>query len=58
MNDKKTSEILEKISSLDRNLQNQIKEKEIKIKILETEIEQLYYLINKIQYLGEVVNKW
>jgi vacuolar-type H+-ATPase subunit I/STV1 len=57
MNDKKTSEILEKISSLDRNLQNQIKEKEIKIKILETEIEQLYYLINKIQYLGEVVNK-
>lgn len=54
---KLTSDTLESILKLDRQLQNKINEKEIKIKILEAEIEQLYEIINEIQYLGEIENK-
>lgn len=54
---KLTSDTLESILILDRQLQNKINEKEIKIKILEAEIEQLYEIINEIQHLGEIENK-
>ena len=57
MIEKQTSYMLENILTIDRNLQEQIKEKKIKIKILEAEIEQLYEFINRIQQLGELENK-
>lgn len=57
MIEKQTSYMLENILTIDRNLQEQIKAKEIKMKILEAEIEQLYEFINRIQQLGELENK-
>lgn len=55
--EKQTSYMLENILALDRDLQEEIKEKELKIKILEAEIEQLYEFIKCIQKLGELENK-
>lgn len=46
--------LLENIKRLDNDMQKEIKIKEIKIKILESEIEQLYEFIAKIQHLGEL----
>lgn len=46
--------LLENIKRLDNDMQKEVKEKEVKIKILEAEIEQLYEFIAKIQHLGEV----
>lgn len=57
MVEKQTSYMLENILAIDRNLQEQIKEKELKIKILEAEIEQLYEFIKCVQKLGELENK-
>ena len=57
MVEKQTSYMLENILAIDRNLQEQIKEKELKIKILKAEIEQLYEFINCVQKLGELENK-
>ncbi len=57
MVEKQTSYMLENILAIDRNLQEQIKEKKLKIKILEAEIEQLYEFINCVQKLGELENK-
>lgn len=55
--EKQTSYMLENILALDRDLQEEIKEKELKIKILEAEIEQLYEFIKCIQKLGKLENK-
>lgn len=55
--EKQTSYMLEKILAIDRDLQEEIKEKELKIKILEAEIEQLYGFIKCVQKLGELENK-
>lgn len=57
MVEKQTSYMLENILAIDRNLQEQIKEKELKIKILEAEIEQLYEFIKCVQKLGKLENK-
>ena len=46
--------LLENIKRLDNDMQKEIKVKETKIKILESEIEQLYEFIAKIQHLGEI----
>lgn len=46
--------LLENIKRLDNDMQKEIKVKETKIKILEAEIEQLYYFIEKIQEIGEI----
>ena len=45
---------LEEIKRLDDSLLNEIKRKEIGIKILEAEIRQLYDFINEVQRLGEL----
>lgn len=45
---------LEEIKRLDDTLLNEIKRKEIGIKILEAEIRQLYDFINEVQRLGEL----
>lgn len=45
---------LEEIKRLDDSLLNEIKRKEIGIKILEAEISQLYDFINEVQRLGEL----
>ena len=55
--EKQTSYMLENILDLDRYLQEEIKVKEQKIKILEAEIEQLYEFIKCVQNLGELENK-
>lgn len=54
---KQTSYMLEEILTIDRSLQEEIKQKELKIKILEAEIEQIYDFINYVQRLGELENK-
>lgn len=51
---KKEYETLEEIKRLDNTLQNEIKRKEIGIKILEAEINQLYDFIKEVQRLGEL----
>ncbi len=51
---KKQYLLLENIKEKDDYLQRQIKEKEIQIKILKAQIEQLYEFINIIQNLGEL----
>ena len=45
---------LEEIKRLDNTLYNEIKRKEIEIKILEAEINQLYDFIKEVQRLGEL----
>ncbi len=52
----KLNKILEKVKSIDISYQNQIKNKETQIKILEAEIEQLYGFINSIQSIGELIS--
>ena len=52
----KLNKILEKLKSIDISYQNQIKNKETQIKILEAEIEQLYGVINSIQSIGELIS--
>lgn len=46
--------LFENIKRLDNDMQEEVKVKETKIKILEAEIKQLYDFIAKIQYLGEI----
>lgn len=45
---------LEEIKRLNNTLQNEIKRKEMGIKILEDEINQLYDFIAEVQRLGEI----
>lgn len=54
MKDKKDYSLLENIQDADNYFQSQIKNKEIQIKILKAEVEQLYEFINTIQHIGEL----
>lgn len=52
--DKEEYKMLEEIKKLEDNKMGDIRRKEIEIKILEKEIDQLYEFINEIQRLGEL----
>lgn len=52
--DKEEYKMLEEIKKLEDSKMGDIRRKEIEIKILEKEINQLYEFINDIQRLGEL----
>lgn len=54
MIEKEEYKTLEEIKKLDNDLQNEIKEKELKMRILGAEIRQLYDFVSSVQRLGEI----
>ena len=54
MIEKEEYKTLEEIKKLDNDLQNEIKEKELKMRILGAKIRQLYDFVSSVQRLGEI----